>query len=126
MGVANSVTGGFIQKARMHCLLYGFVLCMESFGGTDEVAEKKDAASQIVPESRRIEEKDLIFFNLVQFCCGISWCMRLKEVELVKRDASEFDEDGAGPYAPKPTKFRIDLASIWAGIWRSQDARSKH
>ena len=62
MGVANNVTGGFIQKACMHCLLYGFVLCMESFGGTDEVAEKKDAAPQIVPESRRIEEKDLLFF----------------------------------------------------------------
>ena len=41
--------------------------------------------------------------------------MRLQEVELVERDASALGEDGAGPYAPKPTKFRIDLASIWAG-----------
>ena len=63
MGVANSVTGGFIQKARMHCLLYGFVLCMESFGGTDEVAEKKDATTQVLAESRQIEEKDIIFVS---------------------------------------------------------------
>ena len=63
MGVANSVTGSFIQKARMHRLLYGFVLCVESFGGTDEVAEKKDATTQVLAECRQIEEKDILFVS---------------------------------------------------------------
>ena len=39
-------------------------MCVESSGGTGEVAEKEDATSQIVPESRRLEEKDRIFFIL--------------------------------------------------------------
>ena len=63
MGVANSVTGSFIQEARMHRLLFRFVLSVESFGGTDEVAEKKIATTQILAESRRIEDKDIIFFS---------------------------------------------------------------
>ena len=63
MVVANSVTGSFIQEARMHRLLYRFVLCVESFGGTDEVAENKDATTQLLAESRRIEEKDSIFLS---------------------------------------------------------------
>ena len=78
MGVAKSVTGSFIQKARMHRLLYGFVLCVESFGGTDEVAETKNATTQLLAESRRIEEKDSTFLSL-SFGCGISQCMRLQE-----------------------------------------------
>ena len=64
MGVAKSVTGGFIQKARMHCLLYGFVLCVESSGGTGEVAEKEAATSQIVPESRRLEPRNTLSWEL--------------------------------------------------------------
>ena len=59
MGVANSVTGSFIQKARRHRLPYRFVLCVESCGGADEVAENKDATTQLHEESRRIEEKDV-------------------------------------------------------------------
>ena len=53
------------SSRRRACIVYYMGLCCvwnRSFGGTDEVAEKKDAAPQIVPESRRIEEKDLLFF----------------------------------------------------------------
>ena len=96
----------------MHRLPYRFVLCAESCGGADEVAENKDATTQLHEESRRIEKKDV--FYLVEFCCGISQCMRLKEVELVKRKASGLDEDGAGSYAPILTKLSLDLVGIWA------------
>ena len=74
MGVANGVTGSFIPKARMHRLLYGFVLCVESFGGTDEVAEKQGATTQVLAECRQIEEKDIIFVSF-HFCCGITHCV---------------------------------------------------
>jgi hypothetical protein len=46
----------------MHRLLFRFVLCVDSFGGTDGVAEKKDATTQLHDESRGIEEKDRIDF----------------------------------------------------------------
>ena len=54
----------------MQCLLFRFVLCVDSFGGTDGVAEKKDATTQLHDESRGIEEKDrvdFISFNSVVF-----------------------------------------------------------
>ena len=64
---------------------------------------------------RRVDElKRRMCFYLVEFCCGISQRMRLKEVELVKRKASDLDEDGAGSYAPKLTKLSLDLVGIWA------------
>ena len=50
--VANCVTGRFIQKARMHLLLYRYVLRGESFGGTDEAAVNKDATTQPLAERR--------------------------------------------------------------------------
>ena len=97
----------------MQCLLFRFVLCVDSFGGTDGVAEKKDATTQLHDESRGIEEKDRIDF-IVQFCCGPSQCMRVKEVQLVQRLVSGLDEDGAGSYAPILTKLSLDLVGIWA------------
>ena len=61
-----------LEKARMHRLQFRFVLSVDSFGGTNEVAEKKIATTQILAESRRIEDKDSIFisFNsVVAFPC---------------------------------------------------------
>ena len=43
----------------MHRSLFRFVLCVDCFGGTDGVAEKKDATTQLHEEDRKIEEKDV-------------------------------------------------------------------
>ena len=59
----------------MHCLLFRFVLCDDSFGGTDGVAEKKNATTQLHDESRGIEDKDIIFFSFNSVVAFSSVCV---------------------------------------------------
>ena len=54
----------------MHRFLFRFVLCVDFFGGTDGVAEKKNATTQLRDERRGMEEKDrndFISFNSIVF-----------------------------------------------------------